>query len=548
MIFVKNFLRLIFRLGGVIKLWILFGIGEKLHYGGVAVAVFRSGEHDGDERDTLEKVKLALMLIEKHSQMRFNKMSSDIRGILVIQDVPQGAMGLWAGDARLCLLDLAGVEKRGEWETAAVIIHEATHARHWRRRVPYPEALRKKSEAACIRPMLRLFGGMKEGEEKRGLIRKYKGYLRMPDGMWVDTALAWDELRRASGRADEADADGDFAVLRTVLNRWMDGWRRRVLEAERRGSEKCLREAGFSPGLELELEEGGLEECLSEERDREGVVFRIRLKNLTGEDIKVLRAGWWGKDIHGEWEEIVGGCRVLVGGGGQDEIRSNASISTLNLIQSDRLATGVKWACVCAGGDGKSYADELMMDPSIKPRKWRRGDGLNTSETDAITLADFGIGIHHLVLNTGDLIKMNMVRSLAGTLSKEYGHEAFWAYSTELKNNTKDPIKIVWMKVYENIGEGKWIDGSADGSWERRILGPADFLRGFKGESMDAVGWIKPGGAVKCNLSWKIDNGLGETCSLKWACLGIARGGRVFSGEAGVSGGQAVNLKDIRWR
>jgi len=81
---------------------------------------------------------------------------------------------------------------------AAAIVHEATHARLWRRGIGYDEMLRARVEAACFRRELAFAARLPNGERVR---EQARDALAMSPAAWTDNAER------------DRDVDGSTEVL-----------------------------------------------------------------------------------------------------------------------------------------------------------------------------------------------------------------------------------------------------------------------------------------------------------------------------------------------
>lgn len=97
----------------------------------------------------LGNVLAALALIKTCEPNRYSRLTKDLKGILV--DILPGAIGQYNPSEDFCDLDERFVASAMPDKIAAVIIHEATHARLWHRGIRYEESVRARVEHACIR-------------------------------------------------------------------------------------------------------------------------------------------------------------------------------------------------------------------------------------------------------------------------------------------------------------------------------------------------------------------------------------------------------------
>jgi hypothetical protein len=89
----------------------------------------------------------ALKLIHRYDSIRFNRMMSDVRRILIV-GIERSAGEYWE-DTRSVLLDAANCSRQTPEAVAMIIVHEATHARLWRMGVGrFPD--RSRIERICV--------------------------------------------------------------------------------------------------------------------------------------------------------------------------------------------------------------------------------------------------------------------------------------------------------------------------------------------------------------------------------------------------------------
>lgn len=109
---------------------------------------------------------------------------------------------------RACLLDERFVldEASDAPTIAAVIVHEATHARLWHCGIGYEEQLRSRVEAICLRRELAFARTLQDG---RGVREAAEAALAMPPSYWTNAA-SYDRER-----------EGDLQVLQHLQGNWL---------------------------------------------------------------------------------------------------------------------------------------------------------------------------------------------------------------------------------------------------------------------------------------------------------------------------------------
>jgi hypothetical protein len=124
------------------------------------------GKHEHEAR-ALERLREALSLIKTYDRVRYNRILRDLKRVwsLAVQYSGGGF------NARLdaCILHPRVVlaENTPTEILASMIVHEATHARLWRYGIGYPEALRPRIEAICVRRELAFSARLPNGKQVR---------------------------------------------------------------------------------------------------------------------------------------------------------------------------------------------------------------------------------------------------------------------------------------------------------------------------------------------------------------------------------------------
>jgi hypothetical protein len=121
----------------------------------------------------LVRVEEALALIREFDPVRYKYVCKDLDRIVVVP--LHGPSGQFTPETFTCEIDCHYV-KRDDIASeliAAVIVHEAAHARLHRKGIGYPEPLRVRIEDFCVRQEW-LFGGkLKNGDEVRAQADRY---------------------------------------------------------------------------------------------------------------------------------------------------------------------------------------------------------------------------------------------------------------------------------------------------------------------------------------------------------------------------------------
>jgi hypothetical protein len=122
---------------------------------------------------TLHKVAESLAQIRAYDSVCYRRMLQDIR-LIWVRLLP-GNLARFSSSLSACELDTRFVLDQPSEFIAAAIVHEATHARLWRRGIRYDEESRFRVERACLR-------------------QEYRFASRLPDAQdlldWTEAALA----------------------------------------------------------------------------------------------------------------------------------------------------------------------------------------------------------------------------------------------------------------------------------------------------------------------------------------------------------------------
>jgi hypothetical protein len=136
----------------------------------------------------LRRVEEALLVIERHDPLRYERLVRDLERIWV-RDLP-GAVGTFDRAFQACSLDMEYVraETTLTESIAAVIVHEATHARLERCGIGYGEKLRPRIEAICFRRELAFAAKLPNGgqvkQQAEHSLATYAG-----SDYWTDAAF-----------------------------------------------------------------------------------------------------------------------------------------------------------------------------------------------------------------------------------------------------------------------------------------------------------------------------------------------------------------------
>ena len=175
------------------------------------------GAEDKEQSDLiLGRVEKALGVIKLHDPRRYCRILRDVDRVWVRALV--GVSGRWVKSLRACQLDRRFIlDDRSSPELgAAIIVHEATHARLMHCGIGYEEEVRGRVEKVCIRRELAFAARLPNGGEVRRLAEKK---LTLPAESWSDEALRerWIDDLAAALRALAAPDWVARALLRLNL-------------------------------------------------------------------------------------------------------------------------------------------------------------------------------------------------------------------------------------------------------------------------------------------------------------------------------------------
>jgi len=125
---------------------ILFWLAPSRTLHGLTVGLQPSLDGQVDAR-AFEKIEAGLGLIAAHEPRRLQRISRDLKRIWVERTAY--APAYYVEELRLCVIDRTFVtaDTTAPAMIAVAVVHEATHARLFRRNIPYAEAIRPRIEA-----------------------------------------------------------------------------------------------------------------------------------------------------------------------------------------------------------------------------------------------------------------------------------------------------------------------------------------------------------------------------------------------------------------
>jgi len=125
------------------------------------------GTWETEAEPILRRIEEALLLIKRYDRIRYDRLLRDLQRVWVLllpSSIGSFEVRIYRCeiDTRYCLAETTTPEL-----LAAVIVHEATHARLWRRGIRYEEAQRPRIEEICLRREIAFAAKLPNGEAVR---------------------------------------------------------------------------------------------------------------------------------------------------------------------------------------------------------------------------------------------------------------------------------------------------------------------------------------------------------------------------------------------
>lgn len=138
------------------------------------------------KQENLERVETALALIRDFDPLRYKRLCKDLNRINV--RLLAGSIGRFVPQTKTCELELRYLEREDITHEliAALIVHEASHARLHQVGIRYPEPLRERIEDFCVRQEF-LFG--KKLERGGVVCASARRYLESPPPDFSNSAM-----------------------------------------------------------------------------------------------------------------------------------------------------------------------------------------------------------------------------------------------------------------------------------------------------------------------------------------------------------------------
>jgi hypothetical protein len=170
---------------------LVFALSVKRRMHGITVGSSPVGAHDVER--SFEKVDQALQAIAEYDRPRYFHILRHVPRIWV-GPVPHYARGQWVDQLRLCMLrdDFVGHDAVSVAYLAAIIVHEATHARLARTGIAFDEDVRPRVERLCIKSQIEFARKHPDGGP---LIQVFEQNLERRDEWWSDQRLRSVQLR-----------------------------------------------------------------------------------------------------------------------------------------------------------------------------------------------------------------------------------------------------------------------------------------------------------------------------------------------------------------
>lgn len=184
----------------------LLRLSVKRKVDGLWLGVLNFGEPDV----VLESIEDGLALIKARDPLRYGRIQRDLDGVWA--RLLPGCLGNFNASIRACELDRNFILENASSSAmiAAVIVHEATHARLDRYGFTYAEKLRSRIEAICLRREIAFAAKLLDGKQVREHAEATL-VMCMTEDYWTD--VAFDERNIQAGR----DLGVPERVVRIIL-------------------------------------------------------------------------------------------------------------------------------------------------------------------------------------------------------------------------------------------------------------------------------------------------------------------------------------------
>jgi hypothetical protein len=155
---------------------------------------------DIDTDQAVRRIAAALDLIAEHAPRNYRRLREDVAA-LVVERFP--CRGAFFPDTRECLVELTfAVNPRHTLaEIASSIVHEATHARVWRRCGALPVRMRPREERLCRRAELEFGLALPAGPDAEVVLERARASLALSDRE-VAPRIDWSEGARRIAEVD----------------------------------------------------------------------------------------------------------------------------------------------------------------------------------------------------------------------------------------------------------------------------------------------------------------------------------------------------------
>jgi hypothetical protein len=146
------------------------------------------GTWEDEPEPILRRIEQALALIKRYDRVRYDRLIRDLKRVWVVV-LPTG-LANFESKIHTCKIDtryFLAATTTPEL-IAAVIVHEATHARLWRCGIRYKEAQRPRIEEICLRREIALAAKLPNGEDVRDRAERTLPLCASGD-YWTDAAF-----------------------------------------------------------------------------------------------------------------------------------------------------------------------------------------------------------------------------------------------------------------------------------------------------------------------------------------------------------------------
>jgi hypothetical protein len=173
------------------------------------------------------KIDQALNLISEFDSRRYHQIKRDVKRIWVA--VAPGYSAQWMDELQTCILDTKYFRRDDVLapEMALTIVHEATHARLFKLKIGYTEAIRERVERICIKSEIAFAKRLPDGQK---LVEMAKSRLQTSENYWTNAQF---QQRDLDTLADISKKNWVVRILYPIVKRKVDKRNARLRSIEK---------------------------------------------------------------------------------------------------------------------------------------------------------------------------------------------------------------------------------------------------------------------------------------------------------------------------